>query len=95
MSDISGSSYVMLNKSQGMVALMMPPSELLRAENSPPRLHAFEAQVVQWVEETRTLLSQEFPDEDETLTPLDEVKFWWKHRQNLDLMKKQMQFEAV
>jgi hypothetical protein len=95
MSDISGSFYVMLNKSQGMVVLTIPPSELLHAENSPSRLHAFEAQVVQWVEETRTLLSQEFPDEDETLTPLDDVTFWRKHRQNMDLLKAQMQFEAV
>jgi hypothetical protein len=95
MSDISASFYVMLHKSQGMVARVIPPSELLHTENSSPRLHAFEAQVVQWVEETRTLLSQQFPDKEETLTPLDEVKFWPRHRQNLDLLKKQMQFEAV
>jgi hypothetical protein len=53
MSDISGSFYVMLNKSQAMVVLTMPPSELLHAKNSPSRLHAFEAHAVQWVEETR------------------------------------------
>jgi hypothetical protein len=53
MSDISGSFYVMLNKSHGMVVLTMLPSELLHAKNSPSRLHAFEAQAVQWVEETR------------------------------------------
>jgi hypothetical protein len=53
MSDISGCFYVMLNKSQGMVVLTLPPSELLHAKNSPSRLHAFEAQAVQWVEETR------------------------------------------
>jgi hypothetical protein len=58
MNDISGSLYLMLNKSQGMVVLTMPPSELFHAENSPSRLQAFEAQVVQEVEETRTLLSQ-------------------------------------
>jgi hypothetical protein len=71
MSDISGSFDVMLHKSQGMVFLTMPPSELFHAENSPSRLHAFE--------ETRTLLSQEFPDEEEALTPLDEIKFSRKH----------------
>jgi hypothetical protein len=53
MNDISGSFHVMLNKSQAMVVLTMPPSELLHAKNSPSRLHAFEAQAVQWVEETR------------------------------------------
>jgi hypothetical protein len=42
-SDISGSFYVMLNKSQGMVVLTMPPPELLHTKNSPSRLHAFES----------------------------------------------------
>jgi hypothetical protein len=36
----------MLNKSKGMVVLMMPLLELLHAENSPSRLHTVEAQVV-------------------------------------------------
>jgi hypothetical protein len=53
MSDVSGSFYVTLSKNQGMVVLALPPSELLHAKKFPSRLHAFEAQAVQWVEETQ------------------------------------------
>ncbi|KAK8861127.1 hypothetical protein M9Y10_012822 [Tritrichomonas musculus] len=94
MSDVTGFFYMMYGKSQGLTVLTMPPHELLQAENTPSRLHTFESQVIQWVEQTRELLNKEFP-EDEKLTPLDEVKYWKKRRQNLEMIKKQFDAEEV
>ena len=94
MSDVTGFFYMMYGKSQGLTVLTVPSYELLHAENSPSRQHAFEAQVLQWVEQIRVLLDKEFPD-DEKLTPLDEVKYWKKRRQNLEMLKKQFETEEV
>ena len=95
MSDITGYFYMIYGKSQGMTVLTIPPHELLSAPESTSRLHTFEAQVVQWVEQTRELIDKEFPDEDDKLTPLDEVKYWRKRRENLEMLKKQFQSEDV
>ncbi|KAH0788142.1 Dynein heavy chain family protein [Histomonas meleagridis] len=94
MSDIDGLMYMMMGKSQGMTLLTIPSHEILNAEDSPTKLHAFEGQVVQWIEEIRHFLDQEFP-EDSELSPLDEVKFWKKRRQNLEMLKKQMDTDEI
>jgi hypothetical protein len=94
MSDITGSMYVLVGKSQGMTVLTMPPRELLTAERSAVSLHAFEAQIVQWVEQIRRLLAMEFPEGDE-YGALDEIRYWRKRRQNLELLKKQLESEEV
>ena len=89
MSEISGNFYILSGKSQGLTVLTLPAKEILNAEDSPSKLHAYENYVVQWVEQTNNILNQEFP-ENENLTPQDEFKYWKKRKENLEILKEQI-----
>jgi len=94
MSDIKGSFYLLSGKAQGMTVLTMPAKELLVAEHSTSRQHAFESQVLQWIDQIREFLNEEFTD-NPTISPLEEMKYWKKRRTNLEYLKKQIDSEDV
>ncbi|OHS95209.1 Dynein heavy chain family protein [Tritrichomonas foetus] len=94
MSDITGDMYLLLGKSKGMTVLSIPPQEILHSDDSPSRLHSFESQVIQWIEQIQRLVDTQFP-EDFRLTPMDEVKYWKKRRENFEFLRKQLKMEEI
>jgi len=88
--DISSRLNELNGKSQGMIVLSLPPKELIDAEESPSRVHAFEGIINSWTTQINDLLEEEFPN-DPKLTPLDESKYWKKRHSNLQLLKEQTQ----
>ena len=94
MSDLTGEMYLLLGKSQGMTVLSIPPQELLQSEEAPSRIHAFESIVIQWISQIQKLVDCELP-ENYDLTPIDEVKYWKKRRQNFEFLDKQLKMDEV
>ena len=94
MSEISGSFYILSGKAQGMTVLTAPPKELLSDPTNPASIHKFEQLIIQWVEQTNSLIREELPEND-ALTPMDESKFWNKRLSNFELIDKQLKDESV